>query len=134
MAQGAAEPAAADEPPALAPGARVLVASAQGLDAATVRYVGPVAGTEGLWAGVQFDAAGRGKHDGSHAGVAYFAAPPSSAAFVRLHKLRTGCSLLQALRVKYEEARLPARPPRALPLSARPRRATRRRRRRAARR
>ena len=56
---------------------RVLVASSRGQDAATVRYVGPVGG-EGVWAGVQFDAAGRGKHSGTHEGISYFDAPPAS--------------------------------------------------------
>lgn len=39
----------------------------------TVRYIGPVDGTAGTWLGVEWDDAARGKHDGSHKGVRYFA-------------------------------------------------------------
>ena len=92
-------------------GARVLVAPDG--DAATVRYFGAVAGTEGDWAGVEFDAPGRGKHDGCHGGVRYFAcapgAGPQCASFVRVPKLRAGVTLLQALVAKYEQARPRAR-------------------------
>ncbi|CAK7243129.1 MAG: hypothetical protein STHCBS139747_004639 [Sporothrix thermara] len=44
----------------------------------TVRYVGEVAGTAagGLWLGVEWDDATRGKHDGVHKGVRYFACRP----------------------------------------------------------
>ncbi|KTG31500.1 hypothetical protein cypCar_00034504 [Cyprinus carpio] len=38
----------------------------------TVRYVGPVPPTAGLWLGVEWDDPERGKHDGSHEGVRYF--------------------------------------------------------------
>jgi tubulin-specific chaperone E len=72
-------------------------------DAALVLFVGSVAGTDGTWVGVQFDAAGRGKHDGVHEGVRYFTCPAERGAFVRPHKLRPGLTLLQALRAKYEE-------------------------------
>ncbi|TWW59166.1 E Tubulin-folding cofactor [Takifugu flavidus] len=39
---------------------------------ATVRYVGPIPPTAGLWLGVEWDHPSRGKHDGSHDGVQYF--------------------------------------------------------------
>ncbi len=39
----------------------------------TVRYVGTVDGTKGDWVGVEWDYEGRGKHDGEHNGVRYFA-------------------------------------------------------------
>ncbi|CAK7211881.1 hypothetical protein SBRCBS47491_001273 [Sporothrix bragantina] len=44
----------------------------------TVRYVGEVAGTAtgGLWLGVEWDDATRGKHNGVHKGVRYFACRP----------------------------------------------------------
>ena len=91
-------------------GSRVLVAPEN--DVATVRYVGAVAGTDGEWVGVEFDTAGRGKHDGMHQGTRYFtcsaAAGAQAAAFVRPHKLRRGVMLLEALVTKYEQAR-PAR-------------------------
>ena len=38
----------------------------------TVRYVGDVAGTNGIWLGVEWDDAARGKHNGSHRGTRYF--------------------------------------------------------------
>jgi dynactin complex subunit len=93
-------------------GARVLVAPDDSV--ATVRYVGVVAGTEGEWVGVEYDCAGRGKHDGVHGGVRYFqcaaAGGPQAASFVRPHKLRAGVTLLQALTAKYEQARAPPAP------------------------
>ena len=56
-------------------GARVRV----GGDVATVRYVGAVAGAAAgtLWCGVEWDAPGRGRHDGQPdvAGPRYFACP-----------------------------------------------------------
>ena len=86
-------------------GSRVLVAPEN--DVATVRYVGAVAGTDGEWVGVEFDTAGRGKHDGMHQGVRYFAcsaaAGAQAASFVRPHKLRRGVTLLEALVTKYEQ-------------------------------
>ncbi len=90
--------------PALpAVGTRVLV-EPDG-DIATVRFCGDVAGTDGAWVGVEFDALGRGKHDGTHEGVRYFACAPGVGAFVRPHKLRPPTTLLQALRTKYELVR-----------------------------
>ena len=38
----------------------------------TVRYVGPVKGTQGQWLGVEWDDPIRGKHSGEHEGVRYF--------------------------------------------------------------
>jgi len=38
----------------------------------TVRYIGPVAGTQNDWLGVEWDYPSRGKHDGAHKGVRYF--------------------------------------------------------------
>jgi len=38
----------------------------------TVKYIGPVDGTNGTWLGVEWDDSGRGKHSGSHQGRAYF--------------------------------------------------------------
>ncbi|CAK7563458.1 MAG: hypothetical protein SEPTF4163_001327 [Sporothrix epigloea] len=94
----------------------------------TVRYVGEVAGTTtgGLWLGVEWDDATRGKHDGVHKGVRYFtcrsrtrpppvvlvggaphpalAAPPPStpASFVRpTRPYDTPRSFLEAVRQKY---------------------------------
>lgn len=95
-----------DEPVAsFVVGSRVSVLP--GGDAATVRYAGLVAGTTGEWVGVEFDVPGRGKHDGTHGGVRYFATQPgggpAGASFVRAHKLRRGVSLLEALQLKYQD-------------------------------
>lgn len=80
------------------PGARVLIAG----EKATVRYVGPVEGQTGAWAGVEWDDAARGKHDGSAGGVAYFSvATPGAGSFVRLEKVHAGCSVEQALLARY---------------------------------
>lgn len=38
----------------------------------TVRYIGEVDGTMGLWLGVEWDQADQGKHDGVHRGRRYF--------------------------------------------------------------
>ena len=50
------------------PGRRLSFSGAQ----CTVRYVGPVEDTKGVWLGVEWDDPSRGKHDGSHSGVRYF--------------------------------------------------------------
>lgn len=87
-------------------GERILVDQTE---AATVRYVGPVAGTEGTWIGVEFDKPGRGKHDGSHNGTRYFTCSSeegNSASFVRPAKIKRGITLLEALNTKYQEVRL----------------------------
>lgn len=86
-------------------GERILVDQTE---PATVRYVGPVAGTEGSWVGVEFDKLGRGKHDGSHNGTRYFTCVTegeNNASFVRPAKINRGCSLLSALNTKYQQVR-----------------------------
>lgn len=52
---------------------------------ATVRFVGSVAGAspEDGWVGVEWDAEGRGKHDGEAKGKRYFTCPPGQGSFVR---------------------------------------------------
>lgn len=53
----------------------------------TVRYHGPVDGSQGDWYGVEWDdPRGRGKNDGSHKGVRYFKCkqPAESLLFFRL--------------------------------------------------
>lgn len=65
-------------------GARVLLG---GKHRATVRYVGPIEGQQGTWVGIEYDEAGKGKHDGSHGGRRYFCAhDPTAGSFVRLPK------------------------------------------------
>ncbi|KAK4486726.1 hypothetical protein RD792_006702 [Penstemon davidsonii] len=67
-----------------------------------VKYVGPVEGYSGIWVGVDWDADGEGKHDGSHNGVSYFnARGPKTASFARPHNLSSGVSLLEALEARY---------------------------------
>ena len=52
---------------------------------ATVMYVGAVAGAspEDGWVGLQWDVAGRGKHNGFVKGVQYFTCPDGCGSFVR---------------------------------------------------
>jgi dynactin complex subunit len=54
--------------PQFYPGKRLLLDS----DLLTIRYVGSVPGTEGLWLGVEWDDATKGRHSGEHNGVRYF--------------------------------------------------------------
>ncbi|KAL4854293.1 Tubulin-folding cofactor E [Chlorella vulgaris] len=59
-----------------------------GKHAATVRYVGPLEGQHGTWVGIEYDEAGRGKHDGSLGSTRYFCSTnPTAGSFVRLPKL-----------------------------------------------
>ncbi|TNN27273.1 Tubulin-specific chaperone E [Liparis tanakae] len=70
---------------------------------ATVRYVGPVPPTAGLWLGVEWDNPERGKHDGSHEGVRYFTCRhPEGGSFVRPAKVSCGVDYLTAVRQVYE--------------------------------
>uniref|UniRef100_A0A8C9V8T3 Tubulin-specific chaperone E n=1 Tax=Scleropages formosus TaxID=113540 RepID=A0A8C9V8T3_SCLFO len=70
---------------------------------ATVRYVGVVPPTAGLWLGVEWDDPKRGKHDGSHEGVRYFTCRfPTGGSFVRPKKASFGMSYVAALRQRYE--------------------------------
>ena len=39
----------------------------------TVRYIGQVTNKPGEWLGVEWDDTARGKHNGTHNGVSYFA-------------------------------------------------------------
>jgi hypothetical protein len=84
-------------------GARVLILRSR----ATVRYIGPVSGQEGTWVGVEYDDPQRGKHDGMHAGVRYFATlgGPSAGSLVRLRQVNWGVSVLDALLARYHNRR-----------------------------
>ena len=85
----------------IAVGARISLGPWRG----TVRYVGHVPPTEGIWLGIEWDDASRGKHDGSHKGVRYFTCRRNinAGSFIRpsLSKLSFGSSFLQAIRYKY---------------------------------
>ena len=41
-------------------------------DRGTLEFVGSVAGSEGIWLGVDWDNPSRGKHNGCHNGTQYF--------------------------------------------------------------
>ena len=87
-----------------APGARVLLG---GKHRATVRYVGIIDGQQGTWVGIEYDEAGKGKHDGIHGGRRYYscAHDPTAGSFVRLAKFLEaadlGRSLLAAAQERY---------------------------------
>lgn len=73
-----------------------------GGDRATVRYVGPVPPTKGLWLGVEWDSPERGKHDGVHEGVQYFScSSPGAGSFVRPSKVSFGVDFLSAVEQVY---------------------------------
>lgn len=86
-------------------GSRLIV----GKNSATIRYIGPVDGQEGVWAGLEWDDPTRGKHDGSHGGRRYFTCQHHSGdagSFVRLPKLLQtadlGQTLEQAIQTRYK--------------------------------
>ena len=69
----------------------------------TVRWAGEVAGTEGIWLGVEWDDPNRGKHDGTHQNIKYFTTKhPKSGSFLRAKKADFGSSFSDALREKYK--------------------------------
>ncbi|KAK7118943.1 hypothetical protein R3I94_020953 [Phoxinus phoxinus] len=70
----------------------------------TVRYMGPVPPTTGVWLGVEWDHPERGKHDGSHEGVRFFICRHrTGGSFVRPAKARFGVDYVTALKRRYEE-------------------------------
>uniref|UniRef100_A0A8D9DX45 Tubulin-specific chaperone E n=2 Tax=Cacopsylla melanoneura TaxID=428564 RepID=A0A8D9DX45_9HEMI len=72
---------------------------------ATIRYVGSVEGTSGVWYGVDWDDGSRGKHDGTHNGVKHFwTHSPKSGSFMRRDKLLFGVSFMEAMVTKYVDA------------------------------
>ncbi|XP_059188960.1 tubulin-specific chaperone E [Centropristis striata] len=86
------------EGPEPGPGSRVSC----GGERATVRYVGPVPPTSGLWFGVEWDNPERGKHDGSHEGVQYFTCRhPNGGSFVRPAKVSGGVDFVSAVQQAY---------------------------------
>ncbi|KAM8772126.1 tubulin-specific chaperone E isoform 1-T2 [Acanthopagrus schlegelii] len=88
-----------EEVPADAVGRRVACDG----ERATVRYVGPVPPTAGLWLGVEWDHPERGKHDGSHGGVQYFTCRhPKGGSFVRPAKVSFGVDFLTAVHQVYQ--------------------------------
>lgn len=91
------------DPPVLQVGSRLQVDK----HSATVRYIGEVAGRDGIWVGLDWDDASRGKHDGSYNGRSYFACTSgrNSGSFVRQNKLLDvadlGISLAEALTFRF---------------------------------
>ncbi|XP_041839020.1 tubulin-specific chaperone E [Melanotaenia boesemani] len=76
-----------------------------GGERATVRYVGPVPPTAGLWLGVEWDNPERGKHDGSHEGVQYFTCRhPTGGSFVRPAKVSFGVDYRTAVQQMYGDS------------------------------
>lgn len=71
----------------------------------TIRYVGKVEGTGGVWLGVEWDDPNRGKHDGIKDGKCYFPCLSAGAgSFIRpLPSLQYGKTFLRALTGKYIE-------------------------------
>ncbi|TLD29304.1 hypothetical protein PspLS_03942 [Pyricularia sp. CBS 133598] len=73
----------------------------------TIRFIGDVAGTSGTWLGVEWDDSSRGKHDGCHKGVRYFAClsrSPTAASFVRpTRPSDPPRSFVEAVRDKYAD-------------------------------
>ncbi|KAI0306717.1 hypothetical protein B0F90DRAFT_1623181 [Multifurca ochricompacta] len=71
----------------------------------TIRYVGEVHGTSGIWFGVEWDDPSRGKHDGIKGGKRYFSCLSTSAgSFIRpLPSVQYGKTFLSALIDKYVE-------------------------------
>ncbi|XP_056136091.1 tubulin-specific chaperone E isoform X2 [Lampris incognitus] len=69
----------------------------------TVRFVGSVPSTAGLWLGVEWDNPERGKHDGGHEGVQYFTCKhPTGGSFVRPKKASFGVDYLTAVQELYK--------------------------------
>ncbi|KAF8965202.1 hypothetical protein BDZ97DRAFT_1904102 [Flammula alnicola] len=71
----------------------------------TIKYVGPVDNTPGLWLGVEWDSPDRGKHDGNKDGKQYFTCRfKTSGSFIRpTSHILYGISFLEALSAKYIE-------------------------------
>ncbi|KAH9060015.1 hypothetical protein EDB87DRAFT_1618027 [Lactarius vividus] len=71
----------------------------------TIKYVGGVEGTSGVWLGVEWDDSNRGKHDGIKDGQRYFKClSPGAGSFIRpLPSLQYGKTFLEALTGKYIE-------------------------------
>ncbi|XP_066452109.1 tubulin-specific chaperone E isoform X2 [Eleutherodactylus coqui] len=69
---------------------------------ATVRYVGEVPPTPGIWLGVEWYNPLRGKHDGSYEGSIYFTCShPTGGSFIRPKKANFGVSFLTAVTKRY---------------------------------
>ncbi|XP_010129905.1 PREDICTED: tubulin-specific chaperone E, partial [Buceros rhinoceros silvestris] len=84
--------------PSHALGQRILC----GTEYATVRYVGSVPPTAGIWLGVEWDDPQRGKHDGTYEGRQYFKCRhPRGGSFIRPNKANFGVDFLTAVKDRY---------------------------------
>ncbi|XP_025965673.1 tubulin-specific chaperone E [Dromaius novaehollandiae] len=73
-----------------------------GTEFATVRYVGSVPPTAGIWLGVEWDDPQRGKHNGTHEGTQYFKCRhPRGGSFIRPNKANFGVDFLTAVKDRY---------------------------------
>ncbi|KAJ3889458.1 hypothetical protein GG344DRAFT_51574 [Lentinula edodes] len=71
----------------------------------TVKFIGEVENTTGIWLGIEWDNPDRGKHDGVKDDKRYFSCRvPNAGSFIRPSaQLIRGVSFLQALKAKYVE-------------------------------
>ncbi|GAA5914168.1 hypothetical protein JCM6882_004944 [Rhodosporidiobolus microsporus] len=78
-----------DEPAQLAVGSEVTFEVAGEKMEGVLRFLGEIEGKAGSWGGVELDStyAGKGKNDGSVAGVQYFACPPACGLFLAMSKI-----------------------------------------------
>uniref|UniRef100_X1Z9S7 Tubulin-specific chaperone E n=1 Tax=Capitella teleta TaxID=283909 RepID=X1Z9S7_CAPTE len=69
----------------------------------TVKYIGEVPPTQGIWLGVEWDDTSRGKHDGSSKdGTRYFTTiSPTSGSFIRQKVISKGKEFMQEVQQKY---------------------------------
>ncbi|KOB69780.1 putative tubulin folding cofactor E [Operophtera brumata] len=68
----------------------------------TVKFIGEISGYKGIWYGVEWDDAARGKHDGSVDGVQYFkTSRPGAGSFVRPNKISPLKTCADAIRRYY---------------------------------
>ncbi|XP_046578661.1 tubulin-specific chaperone E-like [Haliotis rubra] len=68
----------------------------------TVKYIGQVPPTKGIWLGVDWDEPDRGKHNGTHEGKQYFETRnPKSGSFLRPKKAEFGVSCFESLKDRY---------------------------------
>ncbi|KAF9261399.1 hypothetical protein L218DRAFT_870040 [Marasmius fiardii PR-910] len=73
---------------------------------ATIRFIGTVDNTTGIWLGVEWDDPSRGKHDGVKDGKRYFSCRiPNAGSFIRTSaNVLCGVSFLEGLSSKYIES------------------------------
>ncbi|KAL5008816.1 hypothetical protein ScPMuIL_014397 [Solemya velum] len=72
------------------------------VDLATVKFIGHIPSSKGVWLGVEWDNPSRGKHDGTHEGQKYFqTSHPTAGSFIRPKKAEFGVRCLAALQDRY---------------------------------